>query len=80
MLSLCQAISTHFASSHCEYIDTRQSQENIAAELVEIAKRRLEQRGARNVEITFKVSTCIYQYIHMYLAQVEERRGKGGGF
>ena len=45
-----KAISTHFAASECEYIDVRgTTQENIAKEVEEIAKK----RGATGLD--FKV-------------------------
>ncbi len=47
-----QAISTHYANSHCEYIDvTGTTQENISTEVMELAKKRL----GPDAQITFQV-------------------------
>ena len=46
-----QAISCHFASGHCEYVDVNGTlQEGVAKEVVAVAERRL--KGA---EVTFEV-------------------------
>lgn len=48
-----KAISCHYAASECEYIDVRgTSQENIAKEVEELARK----RGVEDLE--FKVSFC----------------------
>ena len=54
LLSL-QAISTHYASSHCHYIDVAgTTQENIAREVDELVKKRV----GPDAELTFQVSTA----------------------
>ncbi len=51
-----QAISTHYASSHCEYIDVAgTTQENISNEVLELAKKRL----GPDAQISFQVRTMV---------------------
>ena len=61
-----QAISCHYASSHCYYIDVEgTSQENIANELVELAQKKL----GPDIDFTFQVhntSTIITMLIIVY--------------
>ena len=50
-----QAISGHYASSHCYFIDVRgTTQENIEAEVLEVARKKL----GKGVDISFQVCTC----------------------
>lgn len=50
---MLQAISCHYASSYCHYVDTQgTTQENISKEAEEIAKRKI---GLES-EITYQVS------------------------
>ena len=50
-----QAISCHYASSHCHYLDDVEGSEhaNIAEEVMELAKKRL----GPDTEVTFQVCT-----------------------
>jgi len=56
--SLClQAISCHYASSYCEYIEVEgASHENIAEEVMELARKKLARiKFDPNITITFQV-------------------------
>lgn len=59
LLYLCvQAISCHFASSDCQYVDVDGTpQEEIAKEVVAVAERRINGTGRRlnRAEIKFEV-------------------------
>ena len=45
-----QAISCHYASSHCQYIDVRgTTQESLEDEVLEVARRKLKRLGADSV-------------------------------
>ena len=65
-----QAISCHYASSHCQYIDIRgTSQENLAEELKELARKRY----GNDFEVTFEVKSFLdyYKYPVFHLTHVE---------
>lgn len=57
-----QAISTHYASSHCHYIDVEgTSQDIVLNEVLEVAKRRLGQEADIKYEVRL-LSGC-YTYL-----------------
>ena len=52
LFNFCQAISCHYASSHCYYIDVAGTiQENIAQEIEDLVKKKI----GPDTKITFKV-------------------------
>ena len=60
-----QAISCHYASSECEYIDVQgTSQEVIAKEVKEIAEKRLGKELAADLDYHVNISSAIKQ-IHV---------------
>lgn len=61
VITCVQAISCHYASADCYYIDVKgTTQENIEKEVKEIAARKY----ALNEEISFKVRHLHSHYIH----------------
>ncbi len=75
MFFLPQAISCHYASSNCDYIDVAgTSQDIILKEVVEIVKRRLGEDAEITLDVRQQLQMLYYPFQHFSLDDMENQR------